>query len=104
MEHFEKTEYLNQLFSFYGTLLTEKQQNYFINYYHLDLSLQEVALMYQVSRNAIHDQLNIVEKHLNDFEAKLNLYQLSMKRKELIELFLKTKDFKYIEDLRKLDE
>ncbi len=104
MEHLEKTEHLNQLFSYYGALLTEKQQKYFIHYYHLDLSLQEVAEMFDVSRNAVHDQLNSVEKHLMEFESKLNLLKLSLERKKILDDFEKTKDFKYIEALRKLDE
>ncbi len=104
MEQLAKTEYLNQLFSFYGNLLTEKQQDYFKNYYHLDLSLFEIAEHFGVSRNAIHDQLKIAEKHLIDFEEKLGLLKQAEKRKSLLDQFDQTKDVKYIDALRKLDE
>lgn len=104
MEQLAKTEHLNQLFSFYGKLLTEKQQNYFTSYYHNDLSLQEIASNYGVSRNAIHDQLKKVENHLLDFEAKLKLYELSIKRNELLNKLENTQDLNLIDKLRKLDE
>ncbi|MBN3490668.1 hypothetical protein JV173_03975 [Acholeplasma equirhinis] len=104
MENLEKTEYLNQLFSYYGSLLTEKQQKYFVDYYHMDLTLFEIAETYHVSRNAIHDQLKIAEQHLINFEEKLGLLKLSLKRKELLDLFDETNDKKYLEELRKLDE
>lgn len=104
MEQLEKIEYLNVLFSFYGKLLTEKQQDYFMSYYHLDLSLQEIAEEKSVSRNAVHDQLKITQKHLHDFEEVLGLVKLSNKRKELLDLFDETKNTKYIDELRKLDD
>lgn len=104
MEQLDKIEYLNELFSFYGKLLTEKQQDYFISYYHLDLSLFEIADEKGVSRNAIHDQLKITEKHLIEFENKLGLVKLAKTRKELLDKLENTKDLKYIDELRKLDE
>ncbi|HHX76006.1 MAG TPA: HTH domain-containing protein [Acholeplasmataceae bacterium] len=104
MENIEKTETLNKLFSYYGALLTDKQQAYYTNYYHLDLSLQEIAELFNVSRNAVHQQLQNVEKHLLNFEEKLKLVQTGQKRSELLDKLETTKDFKYIKDLRKLDE
>lgn len=104
MEQIDKIEYLNKLFSFYSSLLTDKQQDYFMSYYHLDLSLFEIAEEKGVSRNAVHDQIKIAEKHLIEFEEKLNLLSLSEKRKDLLDKFEQTKDEKYILELRKLDE
>ncbi|CDR31164.1 putative DNA-binding protein [Acholeplasma oculi] len=104
MEQIEKIEYLNHLFSYYGVLLTDKQREYFTNYYHLDLSLFEIAESFGVSRNAVFDQLKKTEQHLLDFEQKLGLFKLSQKRIDLIEKYVKTQDMKYIEELRKLDE
>ncbi|VEU82646.1 YlxM family DNA-binding protein [Acholeplasma hippikon] len=104
MEQIDKNEYLNELFSYYGSLLTDKQQEYFVSYYQYDLSLFEIADEKGVSRNAVHDQLKIAEKHLYEFEEKLNLVKLSTRRKELLDKFEATKDLKYITELRKLDE
>lgn len=104
MENLEKTEYLNTLFSYYGALLTDKQQAYFTNYYHLDLSLQEIATVFDVSRNAVHTQLKSVEKILLNFEERLKLVETNQKRSKLYDLIESTKDLSLIADLRKLDE
>jgi len=104
MENLEKTEHLNTLFSFYGKLLTDKQIAYYTNYYHLDLSLQEIATLFNVSRNAVHSQLKSVENILLNFEDKLKLVETNQKRIKILDLMEATKDLKYIEDLRKLDE
>jgi len=103
METLTKNEKLNRLFSYYKNLLTEKQQTYFMEYYYLDLSLQEIADKYSVSRNAVFDQLKKTENHLKDFESKLNLVSLADKRIDLVSKYNQTKDNKYLEQLRKMD-
>ena len=57
MDILEKKNKYNHLFDYYGCLLTEKQQEYFTSYYFDDMSLAEIADIYNVSRNAVHDQL-----------------------------------------------
>ncbi|MBG0762604.1 HTH domain-containing protein [Acholeplasma laidlawii] len=104
MENLEKTEHLNTLYSFYSELLTDKQQAYYTNYYHMDLTLQEIADIFDVSRNAVHTQLKSVEQILYNFEAKLKLVETSQKRSKLLDQLEATKDLKYIDELRKLDE
>ncbi len=104
MELFKKTERLNELFGLYQNLLTDKQVEYFKMYYHLDYSLQEIAENYNVSRNAIHDQLKKTEEHLYNYEGKLKLSEIKNKRINLINKYIKTNDLKYLEELRKLDE
>jgi len=49
-----------ELFDCYGKLLTEKQQEYFIDYYFNNLTISVLSENYQISRNAIHKQLKIV--------------------------------------------
>ena len=69
----EKREKLIELYDLYNSLLTEKQKNYFENYYFDDLSISEIAMNYNISRNGVYDQLKRVEDALLDYEAKLNL-------------------------------
>lgn len=69
----EEFIYYNELYDLYGKLLTDKQQEYFENYYFNNLSLSEMAENYGISRNAIHKQLKIVIDKLNDYEDKLGL-------------------------------
>ena len=91
----EKMIYLNSLFDIYKDLLTEKQQKYFIEYYFNNLSLAEIAEKYTVSRNAVFNQLKIIENKLNFYEKKLNLYDKKIKINDIIEL-IDNKDVKKI--------
>lgn len=70
----EKTNRMNALFEFYSTLLTEKQMNYMELYYADDFSLGEIAEEYEVSRQAVYDNINRTEKILEDYEKKLHLF------------------------------
>lgn len=69
----EKREEIIDLYDLYGNLLTEKQKEYFENYYFDDLSISEIALNLGVSRNAVFDQLKRVNQILVEYESKLKL-------------------------------
>ena len=91
--------YLNDLFDMYGELLTEKQRDYFRDYYFDNLSYGEIALKYDVSRNAIFKQLHITTDKLEEYESKLGLLK---KKKKLLEIIEKVDDKKLKEELEKL--
>lgn len=59
------------LFDYYGTLLTEKQQELFDQYYNQDLSLGEIAENEGISRQGVHDAIARAETALTEFEAKI---------------------------------
>lgn len=90
--------YLSTLYEAYKNLFTEKQKKYFEDYYYNDLSLSEIAENENVSRNAVHSQIKIVEEKLEEFE---NLLQLIEKKKFVLEL-VKNKISE--SDYQKLDE
>lgn len=75
MDILEKKEHLSNLFDFYESLLTSKQQEYFRYYYFDDLSLSEIANIYGVSRNAIYDVLQKTFSLLESYEEKLGLFK-----------------------------
>lgn len=75
--------YFNQLYDYYGGLLTDKQRSYFEDYYFRDFSLSEIAENDGVSRNAIHKQLKLVEEKLEQYEAILHLLE---KRENILSL------------------
>lgn len=104
METLEKKEQLNELFDMYQKLLTDKQVQYFKYYYQDDYSLQEIADLSDVSRNAIFDQLKKVESHLFSYEEKLQLLSNRQKRLKIIDQLKETKDLGKLDDLRKLEE
>ena len=81
----EHREELIELYDVYYSLLTEKQREYFEEYYFDDLSIGEIASNHDISRNAVHDQLKRVIVNLEDYEEKL---QLIHKFKEIEKLNL----------------
>ena len=76
---------LTNLYDYYKELLTDKQQNYFEEYYFNNLSLSEISENYNVSRNAVHKQLKEISSKLLEYEEKLKLLNKSKKIKKLIE-------------------
>ncbi len=83
MSDLEKKNYYNILFGYYSNLLTEKQQTIFEEYYGEDYSLSEIASVYNISRNAVHDTIKKVLSSLDDFEEKLGLYKKDQKLNEI---------------------
>lgn len=80
----EKTNRMNALFEFYSTLLTEKQMNYMELYYADDFSLGEIAEEFQVSRQAVYDNIKRTEKILENYECKLHMFSDYIVRSELL--------------------
>lgn len=76
--------YISNLYDYYQKLLTDKQRQYFEDYYFNNLSLSEISDNYGVSRNAVHKQLKEVENKLYDYENKLNLYKKRLKLEKII--------------------
>ncbi|WJY28763.1 MULTISPECIES: putative DNA-binding protein [Sporosarcina] len=81
----EKTTRVNFLFDFYQSLLTDKQRIYMELYYLDDLSLGEIAEEYNVSRQAVYDNVRRTEAMLEDYEAKLMLFGKYQQRALMIE-------------------
>lgn len=65
--------YYNELYDLYGVLLTDKQRDYFEDYYFHNLSYSEMADNYKVSRNAMFKQIHNVLEKLDEYEEKLHL-------------------------------
>ncbi|MFG6115147.1 putative DNA-binding protein [Halobacillus sp. MO56] len=80
----EKTTRINYLFDFYETLLTPKQRNYMELYYLEDYSLGEISETFDVSRQAVYDNIRRTEAMLEEYEDKLNLYEKFQERQQLI--------------------
>lgn len=76
--------YLTKLFDYYGCLLTDKQQQYFTDYYMENLSITEISENNSVSRNAAYKQIKDAEKNLINYENKLHLEEKERKIKKLL--------------------
>jgi len=79
----EKTTRMNYLFDFYQDLLTPKQQSYMSLYYLDDFSLGEIAEQFEVSRQAVYDNIKRTEVMLEEYEDKLHLYEKFLKRQNM---------------------
>jgi len=76
--------YISALYDYYGELFTDKQKEYFEDYYFNNLTLQEIADNNNVSKNAIHKSLKDIVSKLEYYEEKLNLYKNNKKIKDII--------------------
>src|SRR5699024_11365188 len=94
----EKTLKMNQLFSFYGELLTSKQKQYMSDYYEEDYTLAEIADNYGVSRQAVYDSLRRTEDMLLDYENKLHLVKEFERRSEVLNSIKEYLEKNYKED------
>lgn len=74
---------MNYLFDFYQSLLTNKQRNYLELFYLEDYSLSEIADTFNVSRQAVYDNIRRTGDLVEDYEKKLELYQKFEQRREI---------------------
>ncbi|MGM9945815.1 MAG: putative DNA-binding protein [Lysinibacillus sp.] len=81
----EKTTRMNFLFDFYQALLTEKQRSYMELYYLDDHSLGEIAESYEISRQAVYDNIRRTEAMLEEYEDKLRLLEKFQQRQRVLQ-------------------
>ncbi len=100
----EKRENYNKLFDIYQSLLTKKQKTYFEMYYKEDHSLFEIANFYNVSRNAVYDQLNKTIKKLENYEKHLKILEKEQYQKKQYQLYLDTNDIKHLKNIIEMED
>jgi len=76
---------IGRLYDFYGSLLTDKQQECLEMHYLNDLSLSEIADEFGVSRQAVHDILRRAEQTLEEYESKLGLVERHQRQHGMIQ-------------------
>ncbi|PFA67910.1 hypothetical protein CN378_10360 [Bacillus sp. AFS015802] len=81
----EKTTRMNYLYDFYQSLLTPKQRSYMSLYYLDDFSLGEIAEEYNVSRQAVYDNIKRTEAMIEEYEEKLLLFNKFQERNEILD-------------------
>ncbi len=72
-------EKANLLFDYYGVLLTEHQRDILIDYLQEDLSLNEIAENYSISKSAVSDLIRRSLDTLKDYDSKLKLLSKDQK-------------------------
>ena len=71
----EKLNRVNCLFDIYGSLLTPRQQEALQLYFSDGLTLNEIALKFKISRQAVHDLLRRAITVLEKLEDRLRVYK-----------------------------
>ncbi len=96
-----KIERYYSLFTLYQSLLTIRQREYFRQYVFKNLSLQEIAEIFHVSRNAVYDSLIKTIEILNDYEQKLQLFEKYQARKKIYD---QHQEYQFILKLQEIDK
>ena len=98
---------ISQLYDFYSELLSDKQKQYLNDYYFNDLSLTEISENYNISKQAVSNNIKRTVLELEQFEEKLNLIKLNNQRLFLLnEIKKSTNDAEvltYVDELIKLE-
>ena len=98
---------VSQLYDFYSELLSEKQKQYLNDYYFNDFSLTEISENYDISKQAVSNNIKRTITELEQYEEKLNLIKLNNERLFLLnELRKSTSDegiLSYVDQLIKLE-
>ncbi len=88
MDRFE----ISMLRSYYGALLTDRQNDMLAMHYDEDLSFGEIAEICGVSRQAVLDGINKGEKHLVEYERKLHLVEKDVRICKILDEMSKIDD------------
>lgn len=98
---------ISQLYDFYSELLSEKQKQYLNDYYFNDFSLTEISENYDISKQAVSNNIKRTITELEQYEEKLNLIKLNNERLFLLnELRKSTSEegiLSYVDQLIKLE-
>ena len=98
---------ISQLYDFYSELLSEKQKQYLNDYYFNDFSLTEISENYDISKQAVSNNIKRTITELEQYEEKLNLIKFNNERLFLLnELRKSTSDegiLSYVDQLIKLE-
>ena len=81
----ENQIYVTSLYDYYKGLLTQKQQEYFEDYYFDNLTMEEIADNNGVSKNAVSKSLIEVKDKLEEYENILKLYKNKQRIQEILE-------------------
>ena len=94
----EKNNRMNSLFEFYGALLTDKQHSYLELYYGDDYSLGEIATEFDVSRQAVYDNIRRTEASLEEYESKLHLLSNYQAQNQSVDALVRYTRERYAQD------
>ena len=84
----DKKVEISMLWEIYGSLLTDKQNEYIDYYYNQDLSLSEIAENDSITRQAVRDIIKKGERKLFEYEEKLLFMKKTINQEQKIQQIL----------------
>ena len=99
----EKNIEISILSQIYKDILTEKQFEILDQYYNNDYSLSEIAENYNITRQAVRDNIKNGESKLYDLENKLGIIKKNEKHQKIIEDIITKLDNLEIKDKEKIN-
>ena len=84
----DKKVEISMLWEIYGSLLTDKQNEYIDYYYNQDLSLSEIAENDGITRQAVRDIIKKGERKLFEYEEKLLFMKKTINQEQKIQRIL----------------
>lgn len=99
----EKNIEISILLQIYKDILTEKQFEILDQYYNNDYSLSEIAENYNITRQAVRDNIKNGESKLYDLENKLGIMKKNEKQQKIIEDIITKLDNLEIKDKEKIN-
>ena len=99
----EKNIEISILSQIYKDILTEKQFEILDQYYNNDYSLSEIAENYNITRQAVRDNIKNGESKLYDLENKLGIMKKNEKQQKIIEDIITKLDNLEIKDKDKIN-
>ncbi len=102
MDKFDDFLKYSILFMYYGELFSHKQKKYLKSYLEENSSLSEIAEEYNITRQAVFDNIKRGFRQLDEYEDKLKIFErekeLKRKLEDLKRNFTKENLEKIIED------
>lgn len=101
----DEREHNSLLIDYYGDLLTKHQKDILQEYYNEDLSMNEIAENYQISKSAVQDLIKRSLVQMNNYEKILKLIQKDEKLNYIIDKMNNEDDQlvrKYAEQINKI--
>ena len=99
----EKNIEISILSQIYKDILTEKQFEILDQYYNNDYSLSEIAENYNITRQAVRDNIKNGESKLYDLENKLGIMKKNEKQQKILEDIITKLDNLEIKDKEKIN-
>lgn len=99
MENIESRNQIILLFSVYRNLLSPKQQLYLEDYLEKDNTFTEIAERYNVSRQAVFDNVNKAISNLHLFELKVGVYERYRQISKILEGKIDSKTLSKINEI-----